>query len=169
MKYLSLFLLLISSLFLSCVKEGMKIPEDIVQVGDTIPFFEAYDDVSSFNTDELKGKISVITFFNTSCPDCQRELPQVQAAYENFKEDSLVRFIAISREEDFNSVSSYWNSNNLEIPFIAQNSRVVYNLFAKQGIPRVYISDPSLIVCAYFDDSSNFTSTDIIDLINSLK
>lgn len=169
MKYLTHFLILISSLFLSCVKEGMQIPEDKVQVGDTIPFFEAYDDVSSLNTDELKGKISVITFFNTSCPDCQRELPHVQAAYENFKEDSLVRFIAISRDEDYKSVSSYWYYNNFNIPFISQDNREVYNLFSKQGIPRVYISDPSLIVCACFDDSSNFTSIDIIDFINSLK
>ena len=44
------------------------------------------------------------------------------------------------------------SAHGLTLPYSAQESRSVYNLFSGQGIPRVYVSDKSLQVYSTYSD-----------------
>ncbi len=119
--------------------------DNIVNVGDALPAFTVLmNDGQSLSSSQLRGKPSLIVFFSTSCPDCQRELPLLNARYLAHGMDTT--FVAISREEGWESVSSYWQQQGLSLPVSAQSDRTVYSLFAKKGIPRIYISDAQGII-----------------------
>lgn len=124
---------------------------DVVKVGDTLPGFTVIThqgDVVS--ADSLQGKVSVIVFFNTSCPDCQQELPLLDSLYEQYPQ---VQFLAISREEDEGSIQSFWATHQLSLPYSAQATRDVYHLFARRNIPRIYMSDVRQVVRYIFTDT----------------
>ena len=76
MKRLSIifsFMLILSA----CIKEGPIGYE--LQVGDMLPDFEVVmNDYSKVSDDDLSKGVSVIMFFHTSCPDCQKALPVMQ-------------------------------------------------------------------------------------------
>lgn len=81
--------LLLPCLLVACVvdeHEDKAVPDEssIVRVGDRLPVFsvEVTDgsEHSVFNSNSLEGT-TVIVFFNTSCQDCQRELPELNAYY----------------------------------------------------------------------------------------
>lgn len=131
----------------ACIKDE---PEDVwsLQVGDKVPDFSVtLNDGRIVTTESLKGKYSVIIFFNTTCVDCRRELPELQKEYErNLAEDKCVEYICISREEDAASVEAFWQGNALTMPYSVQTGRSIYNLFASSGIPRIYYISPSLII-----------------------
>lgn len=142
----------VSAVLLSC---GCVTDDDDygfgIAVGDRLPSFSVVmDDGSTVCSDDLAGEVSVITFFNTSCPDCQAELPVLQQSYLSHGERAC--FICISREEDDRSVAAYWHDNDLTLPYSAQSDRRVYNLFASSVIPRIYVVSPDMIVTASFTD-----------------
>lgn len=159
--FISIFLLV------ACVTDDDPRNEG-VSVGDPLPQFElTLNDGSCISTESLLGKVSVIVFFSTSCPDCQRELPSLETVYRYFEGNEGVVVFAISREENAEKVASFWKDHNLTIPYSAQTDRVVYNLFATVGVPRIYISDPANIIVESFDDSNFPSSASLIDIIES--
>ena len=126
---------------------------DIITVGQPLPAFAVtLADSSSLATADLAGRPSVIVLFNTSCRDCQRELPVVQQLYEELSDS--VRFVCISRAEEAASVAAYWQSAGLTLPYSAQPDRTVYNLFATRTIPRIYVADATTTVTAVFVESA---------------
>ena len=57
----------------------------------------------------------------------------------------------ISREDPFESVSTYWSENNLTMPYSAQSDRKIYELFAKTRVPRIYIAKDGVIKAIFTD------------------
>jgi peroxiredoxin len=116
----------------------------VIHTGNSLPAFSVTASDGTVYTDRsLRGTVAVIVFFNTDCSDCRKELPQINTAYKALLNNKLVRFIAISRAQIAADVAAYWSKEELGIPYSAQSDRSVYSMFATQGIPRIYIADPS--------------------------
>ncbi len=127
-----------------CVKDRWNGAD--LKVGDSVPEFEVVMDDGSVMTDEmLEGRVSVVMFFHTSCPDCRQVLPVMQEIYDEYAGKGVI-FVPVSRDEEKNEIMAYWNENSLKIPFSAQNNRKVYELFASERIPRIYINDKDGII-----------------------
>ena len=130
-------------------------PTGDISVGDVLPEFSVtLPDGMAVGTADLKGAVSVITFFTATCPDCKFTLPHVQKAYDAFAPKG-VRFVNISREVGAEKMAGLWQELDLTMPYSAQEDRSVYDLFADKVIPRVYISDAEGIVRFIHTDSPN--------------
>ena len=148
----SLLPLLFSLFFFSCITEE-EFPHTGIElaVGDKIPSFSVTLNTGETISDkELAGKISLIVFFNTGCKDCQKELPVIQRFYETFP---MYPLICISRAEKASSIAAYWKDNNFTLPYSAQEDHTIYELFAQQGIPRIYIVSPEGNILHIFTDT----------------
>lgn len=124
-------------------------PEWYLQPGDKLPQFEVttIDGNQVSSADSYLSEL-IIVFFNTTCADCQRELPIIQKQYEdNLKlpESERVQYICISREEGADDVEQYWSENHLSLPVSAQNDRNLYSKFASIGIPRIFYAKDGFI------------------------
>ena len=134
----------------SCIKEKPA-GADLV-VGDVIPDFEVtMNDGSVVTGQELRKTPSCIVFFHTSCPDCQQALPLIQELYDKYASQG-VSFALISREEEDSTVSAYWAEKAFTIPYSAQSTREIYNLFAQTRVPRVYICEKGGVIKAIYTD-----------------
>ena len=123
---------------------------EYVKVGDRVPAFSvetvlADGSTATFSTARLTGE-TVIVLFNTSCGDCQRELPRMNEYYLQHRGDKGFQMVAISREEGAESVAAYWKEQGLSIPYSAQTDRRIYNLFASSIIPRTYFCSADGII-----------------------
>ena len=115
-------------------EDGIK-PVDTVRVGDRVPAFQVtLHDGTTFDSRTLEGKVTVITFFNTTCPLAQ------------------TRFVAISRAQNDADVTHYWTAQQFTVPYSAQRDRAIYRLFAQAVIPRVYVINREGKVTAAFND-----------------
>lgn len=145
MKPLHMALVLLSAAC-GCVSEPE--PKELIRAGMTLPEFTVVTSAGdTVSTSMLAGSVSVITFFNTGCDDCRRELPRLQEAMER---NPSVRFLCIAREEADSSIAAYWRANCLTLPYAPQTDRKVYSLFATEGIPRTYVSGADLRVTATY-------------------
>ena len=149
-----------------CVKERRNGAD--LKVGDSLPEFDVVMDDGSVMTDEmLEGRISVVMFFHTSCPDCRQVLPVMQEIYDEYAGKGVI-FVPVSRDEEKNGIMAYWNENGLKMPFSAQKDRKVYELFAKTRIPRIYINDRDGIIRYIYTDDPVPSYNDLKSSVESL-
>lgn len=134
----------------SCINEK---PEGAdLAVGDVLPDFTVtLSDGSQVTGAMLRETPSCVIFFHTSCPDCQQTLPVIQKLYDEYHPKG-VRFAIISREEGQESVAEFWKSKGFTMPYSAQSTRRIYNLFARTRVPRVYISHQGGQIKAIYTD-----------------
>ena len=148
-KKLSIYSVLVV-LMCSCINEQQQGAN--LTVGDTLPAFQVqmFNGVIVSNL-TLQGTPALIVFFNTGCPDCQRELPIVQQLYLQMSNNE-VQVVCISRAQTESEVVAYWLENNFTMPFSAQPDSRVYELFAQTRIPRLYAVNADGIIIAMWDD-----------------
>lgn len=148
----------------SCAKETGTDGEH-VSVGEVIPAFNVTTlDGTTTSSDTLLGKPSVIVFFDTTCPDCQRQIPEIETVWREFK--GSIGTIAIAREQGPDPVRDYWHGNGLTMPVAAPGNRETFNLFdrgSKSGVPQVYVTDKEGRVTLYGNDKNILTTIMITD------
>lgn len=126
-----------------CYQDDEPATEDevLLQIGDAMPCFEVTTlEGELVSPATLVGEETVIVFFNTSCPDCQRELPEIQREADA---NPAVSYICIAREETAETIIPFWKENHLTMAVAPQPDRKVYSLFARTGIPRQFHFDKS--------------------------
>ena len=82
-------------------------------------------------------------------------LPEFQVELDNgsmLATSDLQGKVSVLVLEAAEEIEAYWQAHGLTLPYSAQESRSVYNLFSGQGIPRVYVSDKSLQVYSTYSD-----------------
>ncbi len=135
-----------------CVKDSGRRDVEL-EVGERLPDFEVVmSDGRIVGDEDLRGRVSVVVFFHTTCPDCREVLPVLQRVYDEYGRNG-VEFVLVSRDEGLEDIEAYWIENGLKMPFSAQNDRSVYEKFARTLIPRVYISDRDGIIRHIFTDN----------------
>ena len=165
--FISFFLFLFGVTFMSaCSFDDLeKDSSEFIKEGDKMPAFSVMlNDSSLLSNETLQGSPAMVVFFNTSCIDCRKELPIVQILYSKYADK--VTFVAISREENAESVSSYWEREKLGIPYSAQMDRGVFSLFARRGIPRIYVTDAEGVVRKVFVEKASLKKLE--SLLDSL-
>lgn len=149
----------------SCIKDTHG---DGLKPGDSLPEFSVQmNDGSTVSGESLKGSISCIVFFHTSCSDCRATLPVVQKIYDTYSEKG-VKFALISREEATEEIDIFWKETGLSMPFSAQTDRDIYSKFAMSVVPRIYISDRDGIIRYIYTDDPVPSYEDIETSLNDL-
>ncbi len=152
------------SLFCSCINDDVAPAVTVIDRGDALPRFDVTMNTGRrVKTEDLRGSSSVIVLFTVSCPDCRRFLPELQKFHYRKPE---IPVVLIAREDTEKSISEYWQQHSLTLEYSPQADRTVYNLFAKEGVPRVYVADATLTVTHLFDDSNAPSAEELADLFN---
>src|SRR5712675_2351334 len=66
----------------------------------------------SFTTSELRGKVTVVNFWATWCPDCVREMPRMIEAHRKFAPRGY-EMIAVAVRDHPNRVADYARKEGL--------------------------------------------------------
>jgi len=111
-----------------------------VKRGDKAPSFKIRDvDGNQFSTDELRGKVVLVNFFATWCGPCLKELPHIQAIWQEHKNRDDFALLVIGREESDATAQGFRTTSGFSFPVAADPDRSVYSLFAKELIPRTFV------------------------------
>ncbi len=122
------------------VEDHSKKEGTLVRSGDPVPDFElATVDGSPFNTVELRGRVIVVNFFATWCGPCNLELPQLQALWDEFRDDGDFRMLVVGREETDEVLKTFREKHGLSIPMASDLRGAVYGKYAAKYIPRTFL------------------------------
>jgi peroxiredoxin len=93
----------------------------------------------SWHMQELHGKVVLVNFWATWCPPCRKEMPDLQALFEKYKNKGLIIF-SISDEEE-KKVRPFIQAQNITYPVMLDPGRKVHELFQVEGIPKSFVYD----------------------------
>ncbi len=113
------------------------------------------------------GKVIVLTFWVSWCPDCGKDMPKKEQLYQSM-DNEKVKMITINvsgRERDTQEGLAFANKFITQ-PTIKDQTREVYDLYQCDGVPTTVIIDQQGQISAQFGDQSSFF--EIVEAIGKL-
>jgi peroxiredoxin len=86
---------------------------------------------------DLRGKVVLVNFWATWCPPCRKEMPDLQALYDKYKDQGFV-VLSIS-DEEVGKVQPFIAERNITYPVLLDAGRKVNDLFLVLGIPKSFV------------------------------
>jgi peroxiredoxin len=86
---------------------------------------------------DLKGKVVLVNFWATWCPPCRKEMPDLQALYDKYKDQGFV-VLSISDEEAA-KVQPFITERKISYPVLLDPGRKINDLFQVEGIPKSFV------------------------------
>jgi peroxiredoxin len=93
----------------------------------------------AWHLQELRGKVVLVNFWATWCPPCRKEMPDLEALYDKFKDQGFV-VLAISDEEAA-KVTPFIAERKIGYPVLLDPGRKVNQEFIVEGIPKSFVYD----------------------------
>jgi peroxiredoxin len=90
---------------------------------------------------DLRGKVVLVNFWATWCPPCRKEMPDLNALYNRFKDRGFV-VLAIS-DEEATKVAPFIEERKIDYPILLDPGRKMNDLFQVEGIPKSFVYDRS--------------------------
>jgi len=91
---------------------------------------------------DLKGKVVILNFWTTWCPDCRVEMPAMEKLYQRFKERGVV-MLAVDLREPPKIVRQFFESHKLSFTALLDSDGQVGRSFGIRSIPTTFIIDQS--------------------------
>src|SRR5271165_878628 len=88
---------------------------------------------------DLRGEVVLVNFWATWCPPCQKEMPDLEALYKEFRHKRFV-ILAIS-DEEADKVRPFIEQRKITYPVLLDPGRKVYSEFNVEGIPKSFVYD----------------------------
>jgi peroxiredoxin len=132
--------------------EHMQASSDNPQFAEAVAKLEAADDArqkadftladlqgKSWHLQELRGKVVLVNFWATWCPPCRKEMPDLQALYDKYKDQGFV-VLSISDEEAL-KVAPFIGEQKISYPVLLDPGNTVHKLYQVDGIPKSFVYD----------------------------
>ncbi len=115
----------------------------LVKAGDMVPDVTVtMFDGSKVSLEQLRGKVVLLNFWATWCPPCREELTHVQTEIiDRFAGRPFV-FLPVSRGEERETVAAFREKTGYDFPMGLDSTRMVYDRFASNYIPRNFLIGP---------------------------
>lgn len=112
-----------------------------VHIGDRAPAFvvETLDD-QTISLDDLRGRVVLLTFFSSACPDCHAQFEYIKRRITAF-DSSKFRFLPIARNEKRATVEQFRLENGYTFDMGFDPEGAIYALYATRYVPRNYLID----------------------------
>jgi len=127
-----------------------------VTVGDTAPDFELgkVDGNGTIKLSDLmkNGKPTLLVFWVSWCPHCQREMPVLDKVYRDLKANSI-NAIGVSVDDDLEDAREFVSEYNITFPNVYAGTDAgekVLDNYGIRGVPNTYIIDKDGVVRAHY-------------------
>jgi len=145
-----------------------------VQLKQPAPYFILPTwDGNTLKSTALKGKVVIMEFFQTWCPDCQKSTLELEKLYQKYKEKGLV-VVAVSHDrEKAEIVGPFVKKQGLTFPVLLGDHSIAMSYLGVTPqkpsfrIPYVVVIDREGDIVGQFEEGKRKEATDV-DLLEEL-
>ncbi len=107
-------------------------------------------DGGEFRLSDYRGKVALINFWASWCPPCRDEAPELQALYDDFREEGLVVMGVNMLEGSRDKALAFLNEFHITYPNAEDIGERVTKLYRVEAPPESFLIDRKGDVRAFF-------------------
>lgn len=115
--------------------------QEMLRYGTEAPDF-MIDSISNTSLKSMRGRYVVLHFWASWCPDCRKDIPEINRLHEEFASDSVI-FIHISFDTDKEKWLKYIDESDMEglqlCEFVKMKESKTANVYGIKWIPSMYV------------------------------
>lgn len=156
---------------------GQEFTVEVKQPAQPAPYFILPTwDGNTLRSSSLKGKVVVLDFFQTWCPDCQKSGVELEKLYQKYKDQGLI-VVGISHDREKSAViAPHLKKYNLTYPVLLGDISVVLSYIPgvtpqapKFNIPYIVLIDRNGNIAGRFQQGHEKEAMDINLLEERIK
>lgn len=120
-------------------KEGALAPDFLLETLDG----------GELRLSDLRGQPLVVNFWATWCSPCRKEIPQLVAAYDSFRDEGLV-VVGVNLQESEGIIRRYAEDFGMEFPIVIDRKGKVADEYRLLGLPMTFFVDREGVVRSVF-------------------
>lgn len=115
--------------------------QEMLKFGTEAPDFKI-DSISNTSLKSLRGRYVVLHFWASWCPDCRKDIPEINRLHDEFASDSVI-FIHVSFDTDADKWLKYVADSGMEglqlCEFVKMRESKMANAYGVKWIPSMYV------------------------------
>ncbi|MCS0824799.1 thiol-disulfide oxidoreductase ResA [Cytobacillus firmus] len=139
-----------------------------VKASDEAPDFilsKLDEETETIKLSDLRGKAVLLNFWGSWCGPCKREMPAIEEAYNQYKNQNF-EVITINIEESDFTVTNFLETNNLSLPVVMDKTGEVYDAYGVYTLPASFFLNPDGTVNRVYE--GEMTKENIDDWVNEI-
>lgn len=123
------------------------------------PLFELpyINNSDTYQLEQDRGKVVVLTFWASWCPDCGKDLPKKEQLYQTMDHEKVVMItVNVTGRERSKEEAIHYTEEFLTQPTLSDYGRNIYDLYQCNGVPSTIIIDQRGNIHAQFGDQASF-------------
>ncbi|MEA3276944.1 MAG: redoxin domain-containing protein [Pseudomonadota bacterium] len=125
-------------------------------------------DGDRFRLADYRGMPLIVNFWATWCPPCRAEMPSMQRAWEEVKDEGIA-MIAINAGEDANTIRQFTADYPVEFPLPMDRDFKVIQSWPLKGLPTTFVVDPEGRLAYRAAGEREWDDPKLLDLVRELK
>ena len=117
---------------------------------------------------DYRGRVVIVNFWATWCPPCREEMPSMQRAYEQLREEGI-QMLAINIGEDEDTVFAFTANYPVEFPLLLDLDSATIRSWPVKGLPTTFVVDPQGRLAYQAIGDREWDDPDLLATVRALK
>lgn len=100
---------------------------------------------NEYELTNYRGKGVFINFWGTYCPPCEKEMPYIENAYQEYREKGI-QVLAVNVDEPMRIVNQFVSRKQLSFPILLDRQGEVLDLYHVQNLPVTFLVNEDGII-----------------------
>lgn len=116
---------------------------------------------------KFKGEVVFLNFWATWCPPCIAEMPNIQALYEQYKDNDAIKFVMVSLDEDPQKARRFLLDRNFTFDAYRLGS-LRPEVFQSSIVPTTYVISKDGRLVSKKQGMANYNTVSFKNFLNQL-
>ncbi|UCH50861.1 MAG: redoxin domain-containing protein [Chloroflexota bacterium] len=117
-----------------------------IEIGKRAPDFTLPTlDGKELSLNQLRGKTVMVNFWKSSCSECAKEMPDMQAVFDKWSRDDL-EILAVNMGERAAFVQSFFDSRGLTFPALLDSDEAISKMYQVSTTPTTFFINADGII-----------------------
>ena len=133
------------------------------------PYFKLFDmDGNVYRLSDFRGRVIIVNFWATWCPPCREEMPSMQRAWEQLRDEGILMW-GINVGEDEDTIFQFTADYPVDFPLLLDIHSGVTARWPVRGLPTTFVVDPAGRLVYQAIGSREWDDPELLEQVRALK